>query len=106
VAIALTGLSCAYPAESYSIAVRVSVTDDRARPVEEAVILLDDVQVATSDAEGKAFATLQSQRARVQIGVRCPQGYRASAPQLVVLTGRTSDPDEVSVPLSCSPTTQ
>jgi hypothetical protein len=102
VAIALTALSCAYAAESYSIAVRVLVTDERSQPVEAAIITLDDVHVANTDADGKAFATLQSKRARVHIGVVCPTGRRGSQPQLVVLTGRSSDPSEVTVPLSCA----
>jgi hypothetical protein len=87
--------------EPLSVRLDVTVRDDAGRPLSDLAIEVDGVHVATSDATGRARATIHAPRAgRLAVATRCPEGYRAPLARSLPL-GR--DTPRLQVALVCRP---
>ncbi len=82
----------------------VEVADDRGHALAGVPIDMDGTTIATTDASGKARATVQAaQRSRVQIGARCPTAYRNSASRSIALSRREQAAPALHLHMTCAP---
>lgn len=94
--------ACTQPArEPVSVGLELTVMDDMKRRIANVPIDVDGALVATSDAQGEARATVHaSQSGRVQVSVRCPEGYESPASRSLPLA---SDHHAFQLDLVCVP---
>jgi hypothetical protein len=83
------------------VELQVAVRDDMGAALSGVPVLLDGVQVATSDTQGQARALVLGARvARVQVSAECPERYRPAPPRSLPLSAEAK---ALALDIVCSP---
>jgi hypothetical protein len=78
--------ACGHESDGFAVGLEMHIEDDLAAPLGNVDVLVDGVQVATSDAAGAARATVHAGGpGRTSVAVKCPEGYRSPPPRSLPL---------------------